>query len=192
MDLVRLRWRLRGAWQWPSVVALTLADALIVHWLPPSGDSESLVGGWLIGLVLTLIALCLLVPLGGFLIRKRRPDLPRVVARNYAGALSTLLVSLALLAAGIANQATIRADHTALLDASQRAEAWIGFHAPARFQRNVQRLDTFQIQPQRVFRSCVSDGPRYYCVVVDRSKPWGSGVRYDGSESNTLLSQGTD
>jgi hypothetical protein len=31
----RLRWRLRGAWQWPVFVALTLADGIVLVVLPP-------------------------------------------------------------------------------------------------------------------------------------------------------------
>ena len=41
--LVRLRWRRAGAWLWPSFVALTLADAVIGHDLPPAGSTESLI-----------------------------------------------------------------------------------------------------------------------------------------------------
>ena len=33
----RIRWRLRGAWMWPSFVAVTLLDGLILHLLPRSG-----------------------------------------------------------------------------------------------------------------------------------------------------------
>jgi hypothetical protein len=36
----RLRWRLRGAWQWPAFVVLTVADAVIVARLPRESDVE--------------------------------------------------------------------------------------------------------------------------------------------------------
>lgn len=36
--LTRLRWRVRGAWQWPAFVLLTLADAALLHWLPLAGE----------------------------------------------------------------------------------------------------------------------------------------------------------
>src|SRR3954469_19067855 len=33
----RLRWRLIGAWRWPLFLVCTVADAFIVHKLPPAG-----------------------------------------------------------------------------------------------------------------------------------------------------------
>src|SRR5690349_22410226 len=33
----RLRWRLIGAWRWPLFFVCTVADAFIVHELPPTG-----------------------------------------------------------------------------------------------------------------------------------------------------------
>jgi hypothetical protein len=42
-----------------------------------------------------------------------------------------------------------------------------------------------------IYRTCVADrSGRYYCVVVDRSKPFARSVMRDGSEPNSLLSQG--
>ena len=46
--LRRMRWRRRGAWMWPSFVALTLADAVIGRLLPPSGDSQTVLGAGLV------------------------------------------------------------------------------------------------------------------------------------------------
>ena len=37
-DLVRLRWRMTGAWLWPGFVLLAISDALDGHWLPPEPD----------------------------------------------------------------------------------------------------------------------------------------------------------
>src|SRR5438445_11890025 len=38
--LSRIRWRRRGAWLWPSVLAFTVIDAIVGHALPPQGESE--------------------------------------------------------------------------------------------------------------------------------------------------------
>ena len=38
----RVRWRLRGAWMWPTFVALTLLDGLVLHLLPPVGTGVDL------------------------------------------------------------------------------------------------------------------------------------------------------
>lgn len=190
---VRLRWRLRGAWLWPSFVLLSVADAVIVQALPLTGDSASLVGGWLLGVVLNLLAIVLLSGPLGRLLRRARPDMPRLVARNYAGALVTALVTLALLAGGLAHRHVITADQNALQDATARAETFIGEHAPPQFQAGLTHLSTYEVQPPDIYRTCASNpsGTRFYCVVVRRGLPFNRSVRYDGSESNGLLEQGS-
>jgi hypothetical protein len=81
----------------------------------------------------------------------------------------------------------------ALNDATARAEAYIGDHAPAHYQKHLNTLSTLELQPPAIYRICATDPTtdRNYCVVVNRDRPFGEGVRYDGSESNNLLSQGT-
>lgn len=192
--LTRLRWRLRGAWMWPSFVVLTIVDGVIAQRLPTLGDSESFIAGWLAGLIVSLAAIVFLSPPLGILVRKLRPDMPKLVARDYAGALLCLLVVVVVTAAGIAHHPVVTSDQNALDDATARAEAYIGAHAPSAFQVHLRALDTYEVQPPQIYRSCASNaaGTRYYCVVVNRSKPFGQSVRYDGSESNTLLSQGTN
>ncbi len=191
--LVRLRWRLRGAWLWPSFVVLTFADAAIVHDLPLAGDSASLVGAWLLGVVLSLLGIVLLAGPLGLVVRRLRPDMPKIVARNYAGALVTLAITLALVAGGLVHRHVVNADQSALEDAVARAEAYIGAHAPAEFQHDLTRLSTYPVQEPDIYRSCATNptGTRDYCVVVKRQLPFGRSVHYDGAESNTLLSQGT-
>ena len=191
--LVRLRWRLRGAWLWPTFVILTVADAVIVHALPLTGDGASFVGSWLLGVVVSLLAIVVLGPPLGFAVRRLRPDMPRLIARNYAGALITLAVTIVMLAVGLAHRDVVRADLAALQDASARAEMYIGAHAPAEFQRDLLRLDTYEVLPPEVYRSCAANPTRtrFYCVVVKRYLPFGKSVHYNGSEPNAVLSQGT-
>jgi hypothetical protein len=191
-DLVRLRWRLTGAWLWPTFILLCLIDAVVGHLVPPAGDSESAVSGLLTGAGLMLLAIAFLSPPLGLLMRRVRRDLPRPVARNYAGTAAALGVSVALALAGVLHHDQVTADRAAVQDATERAEAWIGAHAPPRYLGDLHRIDTVGIEVPRLYRSCVSDaaGTSFYCVVVDRSKPFGTGVRYSGHESNELLEQG--
>ncbi len=190
--LVRMRWRLRGAWLWPSFVALSILDAALLKARPILGDSISLAGAWLLGLVSTLIAIVLLTPLVAKLVGRVRPDMPRVVARDYAGAQIALCVTLAIFAGGLIHHHVVADDSSALADATARAEAYIGAHAPDEFQVHLHDLNTLAIQPPSIYRTCAADrnDSRYYCVVVNRSKPFGQSVKYDGSEPNSLLSQG--
>ncbi len=51
----RLRWRLRGAWQWPTFAALTAIDALLVARLPFQGTGGDVVGAILLAGFLNLL-----------------------------------------------------------------------------------------------------------------------------------------
>ena len=192
--LTRMRWRLRGAWLWPSFVVLTLADATMIHSLPLSGDSESWFGGWLLGSVLSLIGIVLLGNLCGRVVRRVRPDMPRVVARDYAGALITLAVSLALLAGGLIHQQVVSSDGAAMQDASSRAESYIGSHAPATFQHDLRTLSVVPVEGTAIYRICAVDVTRTrdYCVIVNEAQPFGRSVHYTGAEPNWLVAEGTN
>ena len=196
-SLTRLRWRLRGAWMWPLFIVLVALDGPLTHWLPFTGDHESLVAAWLLGFIWTLVAVAVLVPPVGWVVRRVRRDMPKVVARDYAGAGICVVASLVLLGAGLAHRHVVERDRQALQDAVARAVAYIGDHAPSKFDSPSRRLDAYAVQPPTIYRICAGrpggpEGPyEFYCVVVNRSRPFGQGVRYDGSEPNSILSQGT-
>ncbi len=190
--LVRLRWRRRGAWLWPVFIALTLADALIAHLLPLTGDGQSFGGALVVALFLNLIVVLVLAPLAGALIRRRRKDVPKVVALDYGGRAALVAVTLALLVVGLLHRPTVLQHQQAMQDAIVRAQAWIGDRAPAEFRRNLEYVSTFAIQPGRIYRTCVpSDrGDRTYCVIVDTQLPFARSVRFAGYESNSVFSEG--
>jgi hypothetical protein len=192
-SITRLRWRLHGAWMWPSFVVLTLLDGVIVHWRPLAGDSESPVGGWLIGVFLSLVGFVVLAPLIGVVLRRLRGDMPKIVARDYAGTIVTATVTAILLAAGLAHHASVTADQRTLEDATARAEAFIGTHAPEGFQTNLRSVSTYVIQAGVMYRTCVSNTAqtKTYCVIVRPKMPFADSVRFAGYEPNSVLSQGT-
>jgi hypothetical protein len=192
--LVRWRWRLRGAWMWKAFVALIVVDAVIGSALPPLGDSQSVLGAALVGAVLGLAAIVLLSWPAMLVIRMFRKDLPKVVARDYGGTAALWAVTAGLLAAGIVHHGTLETDRAALQDATARAQAYVGDHAPAPFRANLQQVNVFEVQPPRFYRVCVFNRPdtRTYCVVVDRTKPFGQSVRFDGYEPNAVLDQGVN
>src|ERR1043165_5817423 len=84
----RLRWRLRGAWQWPAFVVLTLVNGVLLTVLPPyEGGPPGVFPGVLLAAFLNLLAVAVVAPLVGLVVRRRmRPDLPRAIAADYAGA----------------------------------------------------------------------------------------------------------
>jgi hypothetical protein len=147
----------------------------------------------LVGLVLNLLAVLLLSRPVGALMRRVRPDLPWVVARNYAGTAVVLAVSTALLLAGLVHHGTVIANQNALRDATVRAQAWIGDRAPPEFRRHVNLPDTFAIQPGSIYRTCVPGRSwrRTYCVIVKTQLPFARSVRFAGSTPNAVFAEGT-
>jgi hypothetical protein len=191
--LVRLRWRRAGAWLWPSFVVLIAADAVIGHALPPAGTTESLTAAGLMALVANLLAVLLLSRPIGALLRRVRPDLPGVVARDYAGTSVVLAVTAVIAVAGLANRGAIEATRRATQDAIARAQAWIGDRAPDPFRRNLEFVSLLAIQPGTIYRACVPNpaGTRSFCVIVNRSLPFASSVTFSGYEPNSVLAAGT-
>jgi hypothetical protein len=192
--LARARWRWRGAWLWPAFIATALLDGLIADARPFLGDTQSFAGGVLAGLILNLVAVLLCSRPFGALLRRRRPDLPAAIARNYGGTLAVLLVSAGILAAGLARHGSIVSTQRALQDAVVRAEAYIGDHAPATFRVNASRTDTFTIQAGVAYRTCApsQDGRRSYCVIVKPRFPLDRSVVFDGYEPNSVFSLGAN
>ena len=190
--LVRMRWRRAGAWLWPSFIALTIGDAVIGHAFPPAGDTESLPAAALLALFANLLAVLLLSRPLGWTLRRRRPDLPAMIARDYAGTVVVLAVTATLATAGILHRSAIQASERAMHDAITRAQAWIGDRAPDQFRRNLQFVSLFAIQPGTIYRACVPNAAntRSFCVVVDRSLPLEKSVRFSGYEPNSSLAAG--
>jgi hypothetical protein len=188
----RMRWRRRGAWMWPAFVTLTVVDAFVLHAWPPDGDSEGLVTAlWFAGFW-NFVAVALIAHPFGALLRWARRDLPRMVARDYAGTWLVIAIAAGLLAAGLANRATVSSTRAAMHDAIARAVAWIGFRAPPEFRGDLGRADTVTIQAGSLYRTCVpsTDGRRTYCVVVNDSEPLNRSVRFAGYESNATFASG--
>ncbi len=191
--LHRMRWRRRGAWMWPAFAITIALDGLVGHWLPPSGETQTFLAAALAGCVLNLIGIVLLSRPAGSLLRRKRPDLPRVVARDYAGTFVVCVISAALLIGGLVHRPSVLAHRKALADAIARAQAWIGDRAPDEFRRNVAYVSTYAIEAGSIYRICVPSarGPRTYCVVVKTKMPFGSSVTFAGYESNAAFSAGT-
>src|SRR5437763_7649139 len=107
-SLTRLRWRLRGAWMWPAYMGLTLVDAALLHELPIATDGIAVVPAVLLAGFLNLLVVAVAAPLSGRLVRRRRPDLPRAVAADYAGAVLLALVTGALVLGGILHRPAVQ------------------------------------------------------------------------------------
>ena len=169
--LRRLRWRLRGAWLWPTFAAATLADTVLLHFLPVAGNGRT---GWvpafLLAGCLNVVAVAAFGGLGGWLLRRWRPDLPKVVADDRAGTALVLLVSALFLAFGLAHRPALQ-DHTEDVAAqAAAARRWFASQAPAEYRRHVDAADSLQIAPE-LYRTCVPgrDPERWLCIYLDTS-----------------------
>ena len=109
--LRRLRWRLSGAWLWPAFVVVTLLEMALLHWLPIAGDGSGWIASLLLAGSLNVVAIAVLGGLGGVGLRRRRPDLPKVVADDYAGLAALAVVGLAFLVAGLVHRPELAAEH---------------------------------------------------------------------------------
>jgi hypothetical protein len=189
---VRMRWRRAGAWLWPSFVVLIVLDGVIGHLLPPAGTTETFVAAALLGLVLNVIAVLLLSRPLGMLIRRFRPDMPGVVARDYGGTVVVFAVAAILLTAGLVHRPAIQERQRDSGDAIARAQAWIGDRAPDEFRRNLQFVSLLTIQPGTIYRACIPSvhGDRNYCVIVNRNLPFQRSVTFSGYEPNSVLDEG--
>jgi hypothetical protein len=162
----RLRWRMRGAWQWPAFGVLTLADAVLVARLPFHGDGPDVLGAVLFAGFVNLLVVAVAAPLAGMLVRRRRPDLPRMVARDYAGTALLVLAFATLAAAGLAHRAGRRAEHADRAAALAATHAYVAAQAPGfRSPPDIVRLEN------DYYRVCVyGSEARPLCLFVDTAQ----------------------
>jgi len=178
---------------WPAFAIAIVVDAVIGNVLPPAGETQTLLAAALGAWFLNLLAVLLMSRPLGAVLRRFRPDMPKVVARDYGGAVAIVAVGAALLTVGLLHRPSVLAHQRAMADAITRAQAWIGDRAPARFRRNLEYVSTVAIEPGSIYRTCVPsvDGRSTYCVIVKTHLPFAQSVSFDGYTPNAVFSQGT-
>jgi hypothetical protein len=162
----RLRWRLSGAWMWPTFAVLTALDAVILSRLPFSGGRANLLGCLLAAGFLNVIVVAAVPPLGGALVRRRRPQLPREIAADRAGTVGLVVLALVLLAGGLAHRGGLHRNDREAGVAIATATRYAAHHAPARYLP-LHDASTVQ-QDAHLFRVCFPgpDPRRDFCVFV--------------------------
>jgi len=166
--LTRLRWRIRGAWLGPAFALLLVVDTVLLHELPIAGQGPNWVGALLLALFFQLIAVAGLGRLAGRLVRRRRPDLPRVVARSYGGTAMLVLVTVLLAGVGLAHRGERERERDAFARQSAVVRAWVAREAAAEYRRNVDRATVLRFG-DGLYRTCVpsDDSRRALCLFVD-------------------------
>ena len=169
--LRRLRWRLRGAWLWPTFAAALVVDVLLLHHLPIAGDGGT---GWvpafLLAGCLNVVIIAALGGIGGWLLRRKRPDLPKVVADDRAGTALVVLMSVTFLALGLAHRPALRDHEDDVRAQSLAAHDWFAEQAPPEYRRNFAAANSLQVAPD-LYRTCVpgDDPDRWLCIYLDTS-----------------------
>jgi hypothetical protein len=178
-----MRWRMRGAWLWPAFVVLTLAEGVLMEVLPFTGDGP---GGVLPGVLLAgfanLILIAAVAPLAGHRLRRRRPDLPRSVAQNYAGTGLLLALFTALLAGGLIHRPAVLEAEDDQRAATAAVHDYVLAQAPE-YRDGIALADARRIEDD-VYRTCVpgDDPKRWLCLYVNtQQRP--AGVTLDKDRS---------
>lgn len=174
---------MRGAWLWPSFVAGSLAGGLLLDRLPVAGHGTGLVAGILLAGFLNLAAVIVVGSAGGALLRRRRPDLPRDVARDAAGTAAVGLVCLALLAAGVVHRPAVLEDQRDFDAQARAAQRYLAHRAPPDVRPNALLADSIRLD-EDLYRTCAprAGEGRAFCVYVytDQDPP---GIKVDTSGS---------
>jgi hypothetical protein len=168
--LRRLRWRLRGAWLWPTFAIVTVLEMPLLHWLPLSGERTGLVGALLLAACLNLIAVAVIGGLGGAALRRRRRDLPKVVADDYAGTAALALVAVVFVAVGLAHRPETVAEREAFGEQSLAVQRWLAANGGLFERAHAGAATTLRIDAD-LYRTCVPTRQprRWLCLVVDTS-----------------------
>jgi hypothetical protein len=169
--LRRLRWRMSGAWLWPTFVVATLLEMCLLRWLPIAGKGSGWIAALLLAGTLNLIAVVLIGGIGGVLLRRRRGDLPKVVADDYAGLAALAFVGLAFLLAGIVHRPELQAERDAFRAQSLATRLWVQANADDFARAHVEAADSVLVDTN-LYRTCVPelDPKRWLCLVIDTSQ----------------------
>jgi hypothetical protein len=164
---------------WPAFALCLVADIVLLRELPPAGAGTGVTDAFLLGGLLNLVIVAVISPLAALLLRRRRPDLPRVVAGDYAGTALLLVGAGVLLALGLAHRPAVVDARRAFQAQSDAMRTYVSTQAPPAYRRNVARADSVLVD-RALYRTCVpgSDPERALCLYIDTSQS-PPGVRLD-------------
>ena len=184
--LRRLRWRLRGAWQWPTFFVLTVADAILLVRLPFGGEGIDLAGALIAAGFINVFVLALPAPLGGLILRRRRPDLPFIIARDYAGATLLVVVFAGLVAGGLIHRSVLREERADRVAVYTAVHQYVVGTRPE-FSVGLQYMSTRKLSDDH-YRACVDrPGDMPICLFVNTDQSPAGITRDPAREPNELL-----
>ncbi len=184
---------MRGAWLWPSFLAASVVGGILLDRLPVAGDGTGIVAGILIAGFLNLAAVVVLGSAGGALLRRRRPDLPREVARDAAGAAAVVLVCVALVAAGLIHRPAVLEDQRDFAAQALAAQRYLAHRAPPDVRPNAMLADSIRVD-ENLYRTCAPrrDARRAFCLYVNTDQdPPGIKVDTNGAPNSEFAGRRT-
>jgi hypothetical protein len=190
----RMRWRLRGAWMWPSFIAITLLDGLLLHKLPPVGTGIDLVPAILLATFGNLVLIGAIGPWIARRIWKRRPAAeagapPRAQLEVLSDRIGTgLLVAsvFGVLAAGLAARPTVVSETEATEENARAVRDFVLHTGDEELIRNLETANTIRLA-EGYYRTCIAldDRRRNYCLFVDTNREPTDLVRDRSAEPNS-------
>src|SRR5215212_7054739 len=204
----RLRWRLRGGTMWATFAAATVADGLLLHYLPPLSSGVEIIPGVIIA---SFVNLCLLGAIAPWIARRLEARQPAAhsaaMAASGNGATSApdgaptaradgppyevlldrvgtaiLLVSvIGLVAAGLGSRPLIVSETEATENNARTVRTYVMTHGSEEIRANVDAANTIRIA-EGYFRTCIprNDRRSAWCLFVD-TKHRPAEVREDSS-----------
>jgi hypothetical protein len=178
----RLRWRLIGAWRWPLFLVLTVVDALVVHWLPPNGTNAKFIPWLIISAFANLFLIGAIAPwLAKRMVARQGEQAPSPTfpPANHLELLTDRIASIVLvistvglLVAGAGNHKVVVAATDRLAAGAESAKAFVSVHAPPEIRRNIDALNSHELQQDGLFRMCVpyDDRLKAFCMYVDAGR----------------------
>ena len=142
----RLRWRMRGAWQWPAFALLTVLDAVLLTRLPFYEDGPgTLVAGMLLAGFANLLAVAVIGPL--------------ICSGMFVG--------------GLLHRPAVAAERADVAVVAASTHAYVLAQAPE-YRPGLAGLDAMRVE-EDLYRACVPgpDPKRWLCLFVttDQSPP---------------------
>ena len=214
----RLRWRLHGAWQWPTFAVLTLLDGLVLDALPPLGVARmDFVLGVLVATFANLFLVGAVAPfLTRRLLRRRHeqtvevagsvapspattgpplgssppPQVKREVLQDRVGTALLVAGLGAVVVSGLANRPVTVSETEATEEVGRQLRAYVARSDSEELERNLETANTRRLA-EGYFRVCIArdDRRRHLCLFVDTTKDPTEVTKDPSAESNAVFAR---
>ena len=174
----RLRWRLRGAWQWPTFAALTFLDGVILHLLPPTGRAPDLILGVIVASFGNIVLVGAVAPFltKRLAAREQRAKeqgataraLPTEVLFDRTATGLLLAGAVGLLAAGLAARPLVVSPTEETEANADIVSRYVAERGSDEVKRNRDTANSIRLS-DGYFRTCIAldDRTKAYCLFVD-------------------------